>query len=157
EGESSLWDVASAHRIRTIATPQKPLGGIAFSPDNQRVAICSWYAPTDVYSVATGALVLTLDPRAGSGSSVEYSPEGGRILIGSPHNGVVVCSADDGSVLVAERGADFVVWDAKFSPDGSRMVSLGKDGQIWMRDAGDGTLIYKVATGRQDPRTIDFS
>src|SRR5262249_39008572 len=80
-----------------------------------------------------------------------------RILTGTSQNEVVVCSAEDGSLLLSERGSDFVVWEAKFNPDGSRIVSIGKDAQIWVRDAGNGALIFKVAIGRQDPRAIEFS
>jgi WD40 repeat protein len=131
---------------------------MALASDGVHLAICSPNAPTGIYAAATGELVRTLDPRAANATAIGYSEDGSRVLVGHQSNNMVVlCNADDGTIVFEERGSDFVVWDADISLAGGRVVSLGKDGQIWVRDVQDGSLRFKTATGRQNASKVRFS
>ncbi len=151
-GEVVIWDLATGRALRTIDAGPHSMRVVAFSADGRMVAAGGGEVPPDnpgwtgAWDTETGARRVTFD-RAGSIRSLAFSPDGSRL------------AATD----IAQR--NFYLWDLKagtvvrrrgpagvgcvtFTPDGTRVASVGHDGQVHLADArtGEELLILRSAT-----------
>ncbi|MBK8100036.1 MAG: protein kinase [Planctomycetes bacterium] len=174
-GELMLWDLEQdAHRVLTIPsetrtgepTPgSQPLGALAevlaVSPDGALLAagmyarggLAMWRLP-DGERLWVGAGHSDLDTAGGGVDVIAFSPDSRRLVTGS-HSGAVGKRDTlrlwdtNGKLLHDMQQPDQGTWSvARFSPDGSRIVSGGSLGRAELWDATRGshlrTLQYFV-------------
>jgi WD40 repeat protein len=72
-------------------------------------------------------LLLTLRGHTHNLSSVQFSPDGQRIVTASVDNTVRVWNAADGRLLATLQGHTGYIPHARFSPDGKRIVTASWD------------------------------
>jgi len=111
---------------------------VAFSPDGQRIATCSWDRTVKVWDAASGKELLTLKGHKSNINSVAFSPDGRRIVTGSNDPTAKVWDAASGTNLLTLKGHTNDVGPVAFSPDGQRIVtgSMDRTARVW--DAGSG-------------------
>jgi hypothetical protein len=141
EEPTRVWDAASGRLLYALGF----VGPInAFSPDGRQFAIVGWDSVT-VYDTASGREVRTvaIASRHESFHSVAFSPDGTKVLTGDPWNTATVWEIASGEVVLrfapfdptipgVRPGPSGVVADAHFSPDGTRMLILGRGvAQVW--------------------------
>jgi len=150
DGTAKVWDAATGGELFTLepgkvdAASAGQLYSVAFSPDGAQLAAAGEAGAVTLWEAATGMAGFSL-PAEGEPSpvySVAFSPEGKRLAAAS----------GDGTVRVWDLGTHraslklFIqlslppdmltlinVHDVAFSPDGTRLVTVGHDNtaEIW--------------------------
>jgi WD40 repeat protein/DNA-binding SARP family transcriptional activator len=167
-----VWDVR--RRALTRFESATHASTLAFSPDGRWIAADPGFG-ADVLDARTGRLVKYVGTR-GATRSVAFSPDGGRLVIGSLDGTVHFFSTDDWKPL----GRPFEAHTSRvislvFSPDGRALATAGADGTVALWDAQtrkplgapltlepetfvsaafspDGSHLFAVSTGGQGVR-----
>ncbi|MGA2075907.1 MAG: hypothetical protein ABSH52_20655 [Terriglobia bacterium] len=134
--EQRLHDAILASHLRmSLSGHNRPLTGVAWSPDGKRVATGSEDATAKVWDLQTGNKLLTL----GGGESLAWAPDGKRLATGNRDATAKVWDAETGKLLFTlsgdERGARSMAW----SPDAKRLATVSLDqrvAEVWDVAAG---------------------
>jgi WD40 repeat protein/class 3 adenylate cyclase len=110
EGSAKVWDLASGQELLTLAGHEDWVEAVAFSPDGDRLATAS--------SDGT-AKVWDLSPARDTGSETSVAATSGQELL----------------TLVGHEGPVFAL---SFSPDGTRLATIGADETVKVWDAESG-------------------
>ena len=122
-----LWDLAT-QETRLTLKPGMPMAAVAFSPDGQTLATGGLFENIQLWDVATGRSLLTLQAhdRQGTGPwcwSVAFSPDG-KTLAGASQTGLVrIWDTTTARLVASLKGHTANVKCLAFSPDGSTLAS----------------------------------
>jgi WD40 repeat protein len=163
-----FWDAASGRELRTfdgaakaVATLQMFLpenlratrftlseaGGLAISPDGQRLAAASGDAAVKVWEAASGRELITLKGHTKNVTSVAFSPDGERLVSGSIDQTVKLWDVASGRELRTISGHDGRIAGVAFSPDGKLLASAGGSAiKLWDSATGQELLTLKRNT-----------
>jgi WD40 repeat protein len=145
-GRVDLFDARTGRLVRTLRGDGPAVHAIAFAPHGQRLALGGGDGFVRLLDTTNGretaALALPGDRKLVTGREVTdlaFSPDGGRLLTASRHDGLRVWDLAGHkslwSAAVGERTR------AVFSPDGLRVISAGSDAAVTVRDAGKGKVL----------------
>jgi WD40 repeat protein len=98
-------------------------------------------------SIKTAAAVISID----------YSPDGKRLITGGQTNEVLVWEVASGKKLMTLKGHTDNVVAVKYSANARFIASGGVDNKLILWDAITGDLIYKISTHRDYVRDVAFS
>ena len=76
-------------------------------------------------------------------SSLQVSPDGSMIVMGSLAGDAIVVSTEDGSVLTKLQEHPMGVLDVAWSPDGTRLASAGQDGFVRVYETDGFTQLHE--------------
>ncbi|WP_328814360.1 nSTAND1 domain-containing NTPase [Nonomuraea cypriaca] len=135
--------------------------GVAFSPDDSRLAACSTDGLVRVWSWLSGRMSAgpptVLRGHRGQALSPKFSPDGRRLAVPGTDETIRIWDLSGGAKRITLTGHDGPVWNVAFSPDGRRLASAGKDGTVRLWDTG-GTGDPEVLRGHEgDSTTVAFS
>jgi WD40 repeat protein/tRNA A-37 threonylcarbamoyl transferase component Bud32 len=132
--DTIVWDAATGRKLLTPKV-RAYFGahGLAFSPDNQRLAVASQDQMIHVWDLASDQEWLALKGHTSTITAVAFSPDGRRLASGSVDRTVRVWDAATGKEILTLKGHAGVVTGLAFSPDGRRLASTSYDGtvRIW--------------------------
>ncbi len=132
-----LWDLREGRPLSLPVSLGATVRGLAFSPDGRRLAASTADCRARVYEARTGRL-LAQTPRVeerlpaalrpptvqGDGTErVEFSPDGRWLLLAGPDRQVRVWDSRTGRPVSPPLPHEYVVTDARFSPDGTRVLT----------------------------------
>ncbi|KAL5641770.1 hypothetical protein ACGC1H_002024 [Rhizoctonia solani] len=151
-----LWDVNTRQQLGESINGNNSFRSVAFSPDAKLIASgCGGYSSNpsdfnvqlwDVQKMAAATYPFrghTLDV-----CSVQFSPDGTRVVSGSWDNTIRVWNVERGRTIVGPlKGHTNLVRSVAFSPDGLQIVSCSYDGTLRLWDARDGGLIGSLYKG----------
>src|SRR5262249_11523437 len=83
----------SGTHLATLTGHTDFVTAVAFSPDGQRVAACSWDRTVRVWDPGTGKPLATLHGHTNHVSAVAFSPDGQRLATASSNNTVRLARA----------------------------------------------------------------
>ncbi len=89
--------------------------------------------------------------------SLDYSPDGEKIVTGGQTNEITVWNVKNGASLMNLKGHTDNVVAVKFSPNGRYIASGGVDNKLIVWDAISGDLLHKHAAHRDYVRDVAFS
>lgn len=143
-----IWDAATGQSVRELAGPPGAVLSVAFAPDGSRIAAGGGVAPggrdaqgtLKIFDARAGTELLSLRGHDGFVDAVAYSPDGKLLAsAGAPRapafglesdHTLKVWDAATGAELCTysahDRGGRAVAW----SPDSSRIFSVGMDGRL---------------------------
>jgi WD40 repeat protein len=142
-GMVALWDTAGkeAFTIRGC-TGRQPAAvtGLSFSPDGKRLASAGSDEPARVWDATTPQEVRTFPLPLDAWSSVTLSG-GGRLAERRGNGDVLVWEVGEQPRSVTLRGHNGVVHAAAFSPDESRLATVGDDLTVRLWDTRTGASL----------------
>ena len=146
----TMWDVATGEKTAVIEGSS--VSSVALSPDGKMIAAGHDHYTdnintynTQLWDVATQALVATLEGHYSKVFAVDFSPDGTLLVSGSNDGTIRLWDVATGDSLASSDWHTFglfAVWDLQFSPDGTRIAAVGSD-QIKVWDAAN------LATGQE--------
>ena len=133
DGTVTLWDVDGGEPIRAFRGHARPIHGVAFSPDGERLVSCSVDTNVIVWNVESGEQLMTLRDQKNETRAVSFSPDGRWILTGSDDRSARVWDATTGELEHTFLGHEHEVRSVGFSPDGLSIVTGSSDGtaRVW--------------------------
>jgi len=133
--------------LRTI----NGISSAVFSPDGQRIATGSAWPSVELWDVASGRALLSIEgarpPTLFTVFSVAFSPDGHRIVAGGGDGTAKVWNAFSGDELVNLKGHTNVISSVTFSPDGQRIATASWDGTAKVWDAASGRVFLTLEVG----------
>ncbi|MBI5092048.1 MAG: PD40 domain-containing protein [Candidatus Hydrogenedentes bacterium] len=168
-----FWSVPDFKRIRTWATGGGRINSVAYSADGRRV-VSAAAQKVQVWDIATGAVLLTVPPRAGdSMTCAALSPDGARLAVASYKTGgrsdegsdqVWVVDATTGERIYTVSGHPYSANYVRFSPDGQWLLTgtygateVDTDVSIRIWDAATGTRLAGSVPSMNWPWHASFS
>ena len=169
-----VWDIGPGKEVRTITQGlSQGIYQVRFSPDAKTIAAGSWELTkkdppvagfAKIFSTETGMELKRLEGTPHPLSSVAFSPDGSRLIVGGW--GMVFKNFDLAtdslrwSLDISNLGYYTAIQSLDVNPDGSRIVAGGKDKQIRILDASDGKLLHLITSDKghkKDVNAVRFS
>jgi WD40 repeat protein/serine/threonine protein kinase/type II secretory pathway predicted ATPase ExeA len=122
DGAARVWDASSGALVSTLSGHSESLFAATFSPDGRFVATASADKSAKLWDAVTGATVAILRGHTKAIMDVAFSEDGARVVTAGL-DGSRIWDAATGRLL-APIGGDWTA-SARFSPDGTRLVSAG--------------------------------
>ncbi|KAJ6081562.1 hypothetical protein N7499_006436 [Penicillium canescens] len=120
-----IWDVQARTPLRTLERPNQKIEGLAFSPNNKRLA-CIWteMKVLEIRDVTDGLRCTAHSTLADLKGPIVWSPDGKMVSCGSRAENILFFCANSGRFLWSLddcRERDLLAF--AFSPDGKLLVS----------------------------------
>lgn len=157
DGSVKVWDAATGQELLALKGHTSQILSVAWSPDGKRILTNSG-GYTDlggrlpgeakVWDSETGQEVYSIKDYKDGIFSVEFSPDGKRILTGSYNdNTAKLWDAETGTELLTLKGHTNEVISASFSSNSEHIMLVGEDGisRIYFTDSG--SLAYSLDYG----------
>lgn len=148
-----LWDVAGGRELQSLAQDNFQVQCIAFSPDGNTLAAASDEIAAELWDVASGSRIQTLETGKSIGSSrfVAFSPDGRTLASLGPENTIKVWDLTTRRVLhsLHEEGP----FSVTFSPDGRMLASAGFS-EVLVWDAHRGRRLATLSEKAHGPVTF---
>jgi hypothetical protein len=149
EGAQNAWVVdLDSNKLTARITLSADLNSLIFTPDSQGVATIGTDNMLRIWDINTFQARERFkwgDGEAGA-TSLVYSPDGRRLLIIGDDLVARVLNADDGQLIATGPRLDAHVFQAVFSADGNRIMTVagGDDVRLW--DATTGSTVAEVVS-----------
>jgi WD40 repeat protein len=125
-----VWD-SSGSQLLSYSGHNGPVYSVAFSSDGTQVASSDVDGNVHVWAVTTGTLAYALKPTSTPVYAVAFSPNASMLAIAT-HSDVQIWDVT-GHHLFTYRGHASAVFDVAFSPDSSKIATIGANRtcRIW--------------------------
>jgi WD40 repeat protein len=141
--QAVLWEPDGSSRL-VLSGHEDAVSAVDFDPEGASAATVSYDKTANVWDLRTGEILYHLSYSRGFLSpgrftSLDYSPDGERIVLGDDLGAVYVWRPEEWAVDISalrDRHTDFVL-DVEFGPDGSQIVSSAADSTISIWEFGD--------------------
>jgi len=143
DGNLKLWNLSQGKLLQDLGAVDQVMSA-AFSEDAALVAV-TVEPQVRIYSVKTGKLISILETRAENLYSLEFSPDGTKLLSGDRQGNVIISEVSNGRTEAPLKGEN-MYYRAVFSPDGKKIATADQDGKIRIWDAASKT-IERTLTG----------
>ncbi len=158
-----LWDLEEQREVRTLEGNPHDVVSLAFSPDNTVLAGGSYQA-VQLWDFTSGQHLHTLTGDAGYVHAVAFSPDGLYLASGSrgTETAIHIWDVKDRKILkrltYSTQYADTIM-DLAFSPDSTRLASVGLDRniRIWSLTETSLTPDHVIFDPLTTPLKISFS
>ena len=132
-------------RLFTLKGHTGTIHSSSFSPDGRRIVAGSDDTTARVWDATDGRELLTLKGHGGGIDSAAFSTDGTRIVIGTwIKTGRVWDAASGKRAPIVPRHPNAVHTAVVFSPDGQRLLTLDRDGNVAVWDATSGRQLLRL-------------
>ncbi len=139
DGSIRLWNLADGRESGVLA--ENIIPGLMDSPPRGEIAAAVSHNQ-ELLIWRTNPYVLRIKiPLKGESSALAFSPDGGRIAVGSRKGFIQVWSPDTSELQYSLEGHQGPVTQICYSPEGTRIASFGSDSTLRLWRSGDGHLI----------------
>jgi WD40 repeat protein len=163
DGSVIVWDIVSGRPLLTLGDYSltldvaAPAYAVAYSPDGKRIATGNrtLLAGVVIWDATTGKKLNTLefyDP-----SSIDYSPDGKLLAIGSMDGTVSIWDALNGTKLWTVKNEALTIWGIKFNPDGNLLATVSVDGTARLWDVTSGVNLLTLYVDSDGASAVSFS
>ncbi len=154
DGTTRVWDTAGDQSINIVqANSFGSKSSLSWnSSDSQYAAIDSASRVVEIRDATNGQLLNTNSFTRENVSSVDWSPDGKKLLTGDWDGTITIWDADTGENILSldnqhSDGYSGAVYHVVWSPDGSRFATNGVDNaiRIWNTDDGQSVLTIQLS------------
>ena len=142
---SILSDLA-VPRIPPAAGPVA-YSAAAYSRDGRRLAL-GRFGEFEVWDTTHQALLRKIQGLPGKVNGLHFSPDGTRVVAATGVTGLsgvaLVYEVATGDRVLALAGHSDALYDAEYSPDGTRLATAGYDRVVRLWTTGDGALVRAI-------------
>ncbi len=139
-----IWDLATRRCLLTIDQDNEyDATCVAFSLDEQFVAVGDGENLIKLYRVRDGELLLTFTGHSETIAAVQYTPDGKYVISGSADDTVRIWDAATAAEVRVLRGHTDDITSLALSGDGKRLVSGSGDRSALVWEVGKGKSIAK--------------
>ncbi len=131
EGVARIFDTAGTEKFR-MGGGDSGIVYAGWSPDESRLLTADRNGQLTIYDARTGELLLNLEGHTAALLGVQWSVDGSRILSWSEDGTARVWQGDSSLLMLSVEGLHFAAW----SPDDSRIVTIGNDLRVWDGQTG---------------------
>ena len=153
--EILVWGVGANEPSYTLTGHTGKIQDLAFRSNGDLVS-ASVDGTVRLWDVQAQQEVRAFEGHVGQVTSVDFDPDGRRIVSGSRDRTLKMWEADSSELLATFEGHTDVVWSVAFSPDGSMIVSGSEDGTVRLWDASDGSQLHSLNGHTQGVLSVAF-
>lgn len=152
------WKSAiSQEKAKLVKWQEKPVMGVAFSPDGNLLATVGADKKIKIWDVNDGELINTLYDNVSGEVSISFSPDGKSLVSGSWDQSVKIWNIATGEVTKRLWGHEKSLRTACYSPSGNFIASAGWDKEIIIWHTQTGIELKRLYGHDQCIRAIDYS
>ena len=152
-----LWNLSSHTKIASLEGHTDELCAVDYSPDGKFIATGSVDCKVKVWDGVDGTPLFTVpEDHPAAVIGVHFSPNSHQLLT-CAENIVFLWNAQDGSPIVRLEGHMGVIWGARYSADGSRIVTGSEDNTARIWDANGGAELVTLADNEGPVWAVAFS
>lgn len=145
ENKTFIWDVATATVLQRLEGCRDSVLGIAWSPDDSRIATASDDRTTRVWDPATGEQLSLLEGHTSGVLDVDWSPDGTFLVTGSRDYKARRWVVETGE---SSRWSDNnCVRSVDWHPDGAYVATSGVDKTLKFRNSTTGSVLVTFDEG----------
>lgn len=152
---SRTWDVATGSELASMALENPAFAAATFSPDGRTAATCAWERDPDgnvhglvwLWDAASGEVKHRQRVGIKPLSAIRFTPDGGRLLVGSWDGLVHVLdssAAEVARLTLPDEGVYNAVNDIAVSPDGRFVAAASKDRTTRVFEIESGALVASL-------------
>jgi WD40 repeat protein/serine/threonine protein kinase/tetratricopeptide (TPR) repeat protein len=164
-GMVRLWDASSGQSLRTVfETKDGPVLRMAISPDGQKLAMVTGDGVNGFVPGTAHFWDLAIGKRLGQPMkhkarihSVEFAPDGGRLLTASWDGMAQLWDSSTGLPVTSPLKHPDLLEVARFTPDGRNIVTGGSDGSVRWWDSRGYELIGALPLSKMPIYDLNFS
>ncbi len=127
-----LWNATTAVQLWSQSDPAEGVRSLAFSPMGDKLAVGMSDSTATVWDVQTGDRIATYNGTGGAIHMVQFSPDGELVATVGDVFTSHVFNASTGARVASLQHRNFVT-SARWSPDGTRILTTSRDGTaiVW--------------------------
>jgi WD40 repeat protein len=156
-GPVRLWDAVTGKELFTLKGHTSGVQSMAFSPDGQRLALCSNDGKVRVLNAVGDQEWLILKGHTKAVKVVRFSPDGRSLASAGEDGTVCIWDAATGKELLTYNQHTKAVSSVSFSPDGRKLASASEDKTVHIRDAATGQTLLTLEDHETGFRGVSFS
>ncbi|HOV75815.1 MAG TPA: cohesin domain-containing protein [Candidatus Hydrogenedentes bacterium] len=141
-----FWNLETGQETRSFTGTMHSVAALAMSPNGSRLASGSPTAVATVWDLETGEPIYTLEGHTDWVDSLAFSPNGARLLTGSWDGTAKLWDLETGGLIrtfIHDAGKSTDVTAVAFSPDGTKVLTVGAFAKIW--DSGTGAELSRFS------------
>ncbi|WP_411146709.1 helix-turn-helix domain-containing protein [Streptomyces sp. x-80] len=143
-GSAGLWDLATRHRVASVATERGDNSAVGASSDRRLLAVGDRTGTTRLWDTATGRPVATLGGHAGRINAISFTRDGRTVAIAGTDSTIWLWTGDGKRVIAVLTGCPAPVLAMAFTPDGRTLATVGEDHSVRLWDV-DGDQVLQDA------------
>ncbi|QYX30792.1 trypsin-like peptidase domain-containing protein [Sphaerospermopsis torques-reginae] len=134
-----------------------PVTAIALSPNGEILASGSNNGSIQLWNIATGSKIHTLQGHSDRIESIAFSPDGKTLASGSNDETIKLWHIATGTENISFQGSFFSVYSVTFSPNGKILASGSSDGTIKLWDVSTTNEILTLSGHTTKVSAVAFS
>ena len=141
--KACLWNVETGALVRSFDVG--PVAGglhVSFSPDGETVAVSHRNSDACLFDVSTGKKLHVLSKA--STQLLEFDPKGERLAVAYVDGSIGLWDVESGKQIVLAPSGAKEAYRVTWSPDGSLLVSTGREGDIVIWNPLDLSVIRRL-------------